>query len=253
MSGDDVARDRFEDLAAAYALGALANDERREFEAYLAEHPELQAEVEALGEAAMLLAFAPKEYEPPPGLRRNVLERVGGETGTTPFESGRRSRLRTLFGPAGLAAAAAVLAVLVGLVVWNLSLQDGNEELRADVRELRDDNGTLQAQVEERRTYELQGSGVASDTHGEVMTTREGPAVLVARNLPSAPEGQVYEAWVLHDGVPVPAGLFEPSGASAAATIEASLEGADAVAVTLEPDGGSPMPTSDILLTAPIA
>jgi len=253
MSGDDVGRDRFEDLAAAYALGALANDERRKFETYLTEHPELQAEVEALGEAAMLLAFAPQEYEPPPGLRRNVLERVGGETGTTPFESGRRSRLRALLGPAGLGAAAAVLAVLVGLVVWNLSLQDSNEELQADVRELQGESEALRTDAEEIRTYELQGSGAASEARGQVMTTGEGPAVLMAQDLPPAPEGQVYEAWVLHDGVPQPAGLFEPVGEPAVAAIEAPLEGADAVAVTLEPDGGSPMPTSDILLTAPIA
>ena len=251
MSSGDAGRDRFEDLAAAYALGALGDEERREFEAYLAEHPQLQAEVEELGEAARLLALAPPEYEPPPDLRRNLLKRVGGEAGTSFVDRRQRSRLETLLGPAGLGMAAAVLAVLVGLVVWNLSLQDSNEELQADVRELQGE--AQRADAEEIRTYELQGSGAASEAHGQVMATGEGPAVLVAQNLPPAPEGRVYQAWVLHDGVPQPAGLFEPNGESAAATIEAPLEGADAVAVTLEPNEGSPMPTSDILLTAPLA
>ena len=252
MSGIDAGRDRFEDLAAAYALGALGDEERREFEAYLAEHPQLQAEVEELGEAAKLLALAPQEYEPPPTLRRNLLERVGGEAGTSFADRRQRSRLGALLGPAGLGVAAAVLAVLVGLVVWNLSLQDSNEELRADVRELRGESEALRAEAEEVKTYELQGSGVASGARGQVMTTGDGPAVLVARDLPPAPDGQVYEAWVLRDGVPQPAGLFEPVGEPAAAAIEAPLEGADAVAVTLEPDGGSPMPTSDVILTAPL-
>jgi len=251
VSGDDLGRDRFEDLAAAYALGALDDEERREFEAYLAEHSVLQAEVEELGEAARLLALAPPEYEPPPDLRRNLLQRVGGEAGTAFADRRQRSRLGALLGPAGLGTAAAALAVLVGLVVWNLSLQDSNEELRADVRELQGE--AQRADAGEIRTYELQGSGAASGAHGQVMTTGEGPAVLVAQDLPPAPEGQVYEAWVLHDGVPQPAGLFEPTGESAAANIEAPLEGADAVAVTLEPDEGSPMPTSDVLLTAPLA
>lgn len=250
MTGNDAARERFEDLAAAYALGALSDEERREFEANLATHPELQAEVEELGEAARLLALAPQEYEPSPDLRRDLLERVGGGAGTA-FESRRRTR--TLLGPAGLGAAAAILAVLVGLVVWNLSLQDSNEELRAEVRGLRGESEVLRASMEERRTYELRGAGVASETRGQVITTGEGPAVLVAQDLPPAPEGQVYEAWVLHDGVPQPAGLFEPSGNNAAAIIGASLEGADAVAVTLEPVGGSPAPTSAILLTASLA
>ena len=251
MSGDDVGRGRYEDLAAAYALGALDDEERREFEGYLTQHPELQAEVEELDEAAKLLALAPQEYEPPPSLRRNLLERVGGEAGPSFSDRRQRSRLGALLGPAGLGMAAAILAVLVGLVVWNLSLQDSNEELRADVRELQGE--ATRADAEEIRTYELQGSGAASEAHGQVMTTGEGPAVLMAQDLPPAPEGQVYEAWVLHDGVPQPAGLFEPVGEPAVAAIEAPLEGADAVAVTLEPDGGSPMPTSDILLTAPLA
>src|SRR5215207_1599834 len=107
MSGGDAGRDRFEDLAAAYALGALGDEERRGFEAYLAEHPQLQAEVEELGEAARLLALAPKEYKPPPDLRRNLLERVGGEAGTAFADHRQRSRLGALIGPAGLGMAAA--------------------------------------------------------------------------------------------------------------------------------------------------
>ena len=54
MSSDDVGRGRYEDLAAAYALGALDDEERREFEGYLTQHPELQAEVEELDEASCL-------------------------------------------------------------------------------------------------------------------------------------------------------------------------------------------------------
>jgi anti-sigma-K factor RskA len=54
----------------------------------------------------------------------------------------------------------------------------------------------------------------------------------------------------MHGGVPEPARLFEPgNGGDAAALIEGSVDQADAVAVTLEPSGGSPAPTSEILLT----
>ncbi len=54
----------------------------------------------------------------------------------------------------------------------------------------------------------------------------------------------------MHDDVPEPAGLFQPlDGGDAATPIEGSIDEADAVAVTLEPSGGSPAPTSDILLT----
>jgi anti-sigma-K factor RskA len=72
----------------------------------------------------------------------------------------------------------------------------------------------------------------------------------MAENLSPNPEGEVYATWLMHGGVPEPAGLFEPgSGGDTAALIEGSVDEADAVAVTLEPSGGSPAPTSEILLT----
>ncbi len=56
---------------------------------------------------------------------------------------------------------------------------------------------------------------------------------------------------ILSSGVPEPAGLFEPhDGGEAAMPIEGSLEDADAVAVTAEQYGGSPMPMSEIMLQA---
>jgi anti-sigma-K factor RskA len=236
----DEPRNRFDDLKEAYALGALTEDERREFEDYLAAHPELQAEVDELSSVANLLALAPQEHEPPPELRRNLLSRIGGATDATAAEdSSRRWRLRELFGPGGLVAtataAAAILAV-VGLFVWNFSLRDENEDLR----------GELQT----HQTHELRGSGTARYVRGEVVEMRNGRGVLMAENLPPAPEGKVYEAWLMRGSAPEPAGLFEPNEEELAAMpIEGSLEGADAVAVTVEPYYGSPTPTSEPLLT----
>lgn len=227
-------RERFDELKGAYVLGALDESERGEFEGYLASHPELQAEVDELGSVADLLALAPPEYEPSPELRRNLLGRIG-DASDAPPQRRARSRAR-IFGPGGLAAAIAALAV-VGLFLWNASLRGEIEDLR----------GTL----ETRETHELQGSGPAEDVRGEVVEVGDGRAVLVAENLPPTPEGEVYETWLMHGGVPEPAGLFQPrDGGDAAAPIEGPIDEAEAVAVTIEPSGGSPVPTSDILLTA---
>ena len=54
----DPRHERFDYLKEAYVLGALAEDERREFEDILAAHPELQAEVDDLESTANLLALA---------------------------------------------------------------------------------------------------------------------------------------------------------------------------------------------------
>ena len=77
--------------------------------------------------------------------------------------------------------------------------------------------------------------------------------MLVAEDLPSPPEGKTYEAWILRDDVPEPAGLFDPNETgSAAVPIEGAIEDADVVAVTVEPSGGSSSPTDDPLITANI-
>ena len=94
-------------------------------------------------------------------------------------------------------------------------------------------------------------SGLTEDMRGEVIELRDDRSVLVAENLPPAPEGKTYETWLLRGGVPKPAGLFQPRDeGDAAAPIEGSLEEAEAVAVTVKPSGGSPTPTEEPILTA---
>jgi anti-sigma-K factor RskA len=233
-------RERFDDLKEAYALGALSEEERREVEGYLGEHPELHAEVDDLESVANLLALAPQDHEPSPKLRRHLLNSISSSSPRTTHAadpSPRQTGLRRLFGPGGLAAAAALALVTIGMFAWNASLQEENQ--------------TLQGELEGQRTYALEGTGAAQEVSGEIVRLGDERAVLVAEDLPSPPEGETYEAWILREDVPEPAGLFEPNDAGAAAApLEGSIEGADAVAVTVEPSGGSSSPTSDPLMTA---
>ena len=82
------AQDSPQDLAAAYALGALSADEARRFETFLATSPEAQREVPEYREVAALLALAGPEAEPrsTADLRERVLARVAEEA---PVPAGR--------------------------------------------------------------------------------------------------------------------------------------------------------------------
>ena len=85
------------------------------------------------------------------------------------------------------------------------------------------------------------------------MVALEGSrAVLVVENVPAVPEDKIYQVWVIEDDVPKPSGLFEPGQELVAAVVEHPVEGADAVAVTVEPEEGSPKPTSDPMLVAKV-
>ena len=65
--------------------------------------------------------------------------------------------------------------------------------------------------------------------------------------------GQYQRNTLIEDDVPKPSGLFEPAQEDpVAAVVEHPVEGADAVAVTVEPEEGSPKPTSDPMLVAKV-
>lgn len=127
MSG--MNSERFEDLKDAYVLGALPEEERLSFEDYLAAHPERQAEIDELGALAGLLAFSPQEQVPSPELRSRVMEIVEAEA--EPRRVRRRSALAKVgdyLGVRTLALGAAALLV-IGLLSWNVLLQDQVQDL----------------------------------------------------------------------------------------------------------------------------
>jgi anti-sigma-K factor RskA len=253
----EMNHERFEDLKDAYVLGALPEEERLSFEDYLAAHPERQAEIDELGAVAGLLAFSPQEQEPSPELRSRVMEVVEAEA------EPRRVRGRSTFAKVGdylsvrsLALGAAALLV-IGLLSWNVLLQSQVEVLQGRVQDAQGRVQDLQAQVENARdqrqqspTVELEGSWADQGANAKVVSIQENQVILVARNMPSVPEDQTCQIWVINDDVPKPSGLFQPDRNITAAPITNSITNADVIAVTVEPAGGSKKPTSDPVLLA---
>lgn len=241
--------DRFQELKDAYVLGALPDDERQEFEAYLAAHPEHQAEIDELGGLAGMLAFAPPEHEPSPELRHRVVGLVEAEAGVP-----RATRLRPSarrFASARNLVFGAAAALLIGLLGWNVLLQGEVQNLQGEVDEAQ--TRIEQAEGGERSTsgastIDLRGSWAEQGTRAEVATIDDDRVILVAEDLPSVPEGRTCQVWVIRGDVPQPSGLFEPSGNMTAAAVTTPLREGDTIAVTVEPAGGSDQPTSDPVL-----
>jgi anti-sigma-K factor RskA len=236
---------RFEELKDAYVLSALPEEERQEFEEYLASHPERRAEMEELSAVADLLALSPQEHEPSPRLRSRIMDAVGAEA-VRPRGSRRSvfAWIGELLGPRNLALGAAALLV-IGLFSWGMLLQGEVQDLQGRVR-------SLQNQPQELQTVELGGAGTEQGARAELVTLGGNRAVLVVEDMPPVPEGKTYQIWVIEDDVPKPSGLFEPNRDSVAAVVEHPLGGGDVVAVTVEPEGGSPKPTSDPMLAAEV-
>ena len=196
--------ERFDELKDAFVLGALPEEERRELEEYLAEHPERQAEIDELGTVAGLLALSPQEQEPPPELRRRIMDAVEAEAGRPRVESRSwLARMRESLGVRGLALGAAAAMLVIGLFSWNMVLQGEIQNLQGRVQSLRE-------QPQEPQMVELGGAGVEHGARAELVTLEGDRAVLVVENMPPVPEGKTYQIWIIEDDVPKPSGLFDP-------------------------------------------
>ena len=238
-------RARFDELRDAYVLGALTEEERLEFEEYLADQPGLQAEVEELGAVAGLLALYPQEQDPPAELRKRIMGVVQAEA--APYRAQQRQsvlgRLGELLSSRRFALGAAAL-LLVGLFSWNMLLRNEEQNLQSQLR-------GMQAS-QESQTIALQGKGTKQGARAELIRLEGDRAMLVAEDMPPVPEDKTYQIWVIKDEVPEPSGLFRPAEGPVATVVKHPLGGADTVAVTVEPEGGSPRPTSKPILVAQI-
>ena len=99
--------------------------------------------------------------------------------------------------------------------------------------------------------YSLAGSGGAANAHARAYVTHKNGMVFTAEGLPALPAGKVYQLWVIVAAKPVSVGIFTPD---ADGRVNAVMNTPDialmpgAVAVTLEPTGGLPQPSTTPIL-----
>jgi anti-sigma-K factor RskA len=231
-SGDITDHDELRDDLAAYALGALEQDEAERLRVHLESCEDCQRQLLWLSEAVELLPRTVEQLEPPPRLRRSLMEAVRAESRQAAREPPRRAAGRwwsglgtALWRPVTAVAAAA--ALVVGVVAGYLISEPSDNE-----------TSTYQAQA-------LRNSNATG-----VLERNGASGILRVRGMPMLARGQVYEVWVQSDGNFAPSSLFVPRrDHSADAAVPSDLNEADAVLVTKEPVGGSAQPTSRPLLS----
>lgn len=252
---------RHDELLPAYALGALEGAELREMEAHLAGGcPECERQIVLWqGDVEELAASVPA-VDPSPETRGRILRLTGGG-------AGRRPPLqRWLALPA-----AALLALTVWSGVRQARLGEEVERLRAErgrmarqVEALDRDLGLARAEAQRMaatlailstpgaQTIRLAGLGPAPRALGETFVDpRRGRAVFWAFHLPPPGSGKTYQLWWIGGSGPVSAGTFEVDaqglGRVEVDRVERPAE-IQAWAVTIEPSGGVPQPTGEMVL-----
>ncbi|MFN8581775.1 MAG: anti-sigma factor [Gemmatimonadaceae bacterium] len=261
--------------ATAYVLGALEDEDRLAFELALNDSAELQREVAELQEVAGLVALAVRPVAPPAALRERIVSDAKAVRPIAPrlAEAAQQRRdpspptpLRAVSGPAAadrwsmtrLLGGLAVAASLVGMIV----MQNKFREADARAQALAQAVDQLRAQVGERdaqlgamigpqvETIRLSSSGTPPSAR-MYWNRASRQLVLVTFALPTAPSGRTYQLWGIAKGQqPVSLGTFNTAANGTGQLSIRVPDGLDIAtgAVTEEPEGGSPQPTTTPIL-----
>jgi Anti-sigma-K factor rskA len=248
----------------------------------MTQDPEDQRVLDALGRAVPQVA-------PPPGLRAKVLAAavrepiepagapaaVPATSAPVPFPS--RPAPVSAAAPASLwpwLVAAASMALAVGASLGWISARGEVARLQSTIAELRASAAeflNVRAEFDRERSDRERVIAIlsAGDVHsaslgsvapagaarGHVYVSASRGLFFAAESLPPLPAGRTYQLWTIVAGQPVSHGIFEPEGDGRAQVLAQAPPGAvQAIAVTIEPDGGVPAPTGDkVLLGLPAA
>lgn len=235
------------ELLELYALDVLDPLERAEVLEHL--RTDCRDCTESLGRAIALnsaiLASGP-EAIPSPQLRRRVIALVS---------PARRSWLLPAL--AGVAAMLAIVAIWLGADSRRKTELIARRE--ADRAALETQLARVQAAVSFLRDPLTRPASATrpDQPSGTYFVNPRGGVLLIASRLPALRAGQTYQMWVIPKGqAPRPAGLFRPDAAGGAVHLQTGpveTGSVQALAITVEPEGGSSAPTTTPFLVSPVA
>ena len=255
-------------LSGAYAVDAVDEQERADFEQHLAVCAECQAEVASFRatteQLAVLIGATPPErlreqilhdisqVRPfPPEVSREALDRLtserpgGSEALEAPAPEGELVRRRAHREQARrpqrgrwLAAAAAVV-VLGGGTAAALHPWDQQSQVQVALADR-----VIQAPDAQRFVQPVASGGSAT----VVRSKSVGKAVLLTDNLTPAPSGKVYQLWLKDAGGTFESAGILPSGEQQKVVLDGDAATALGAGISVEPAGGSTQPT-----TTPVA
>ncbi len=220
-------------LATPYALHALTESERADVDRQIADAPPevaaaFAAEVRAVHET-MAVVSAATAVEPPAPLRDRLLATVSDDP-VRQLPTRRATRWRTT-----ILAAAAVLAVGLGALGVGIAMRPPPPTSTAEQVFAASDVRTVSGSIP--------GGGTAT----LVFSHEKDAGVLVMNNVPPPKPDTVYQMWLVGDSGPQSAGTMDAKSVAPSTTaVLPDLGDSQALAFTVEPGGGSVMPTSPV-------
>lgn len=243
-------------LAGAFAVNALSEHERARFQRHLDECVSCTQEVRELRATAAKLGAAVAQ-DPPPELKARVLAEVRATrqqppgTGRDPVERSRRSVGAPRWMLAVTAAAAVVgLALAAVSAGITMSTQDELTTAQQQIEQARERSAPM-ADLLAAPDLNVAHSSASIGGAGILLASRsQDRMMLLGSDLPEQGTAHDYEVWRMDsEGTPHSAGLLDDD-AALPIVMASGIGNTSMMAVTVEPEGGSPdgTPTSSPIL-----
>ncbi|MBK5331489.1 MAG: anti-sigma factor [Ilumatobacteraceae bacterium] len=239
MSGIDIHQ-----LAAAYALDAVDERERAEFEAHYPTcaicRPELAGFRETLSQVAASVAV-----DPPASLKSSVMTEIGTTRQLSPLlrdpvvdlathRMNRQRMVRSLF------AAAALIALVIG--AFAMGRQSGGNNFADQAAAVFAKPDTLNTTL----------SGTGTGSFKVAWSPSSSTAVVVGDGLPDPGRGKAYELWLVDGSGPHAVRLLDRAADREVRRV-VKVDGQPTQwAITVEPDSGVDKPTGDIIFSGAV-
>jgi anti-sigma-K factor RskA len=264
-----MTHENYKELLAAQALTALDAEDARALNTHLESCADCRLEMIGFEEAAAVLAYNAEPLEPSASVRERILASVAAETKLANDRvhlfagAGVQRPPRNVWAPFGSFGAIAATVVFVALIVALVMMWQKNQALQRDLAQVNEGISELRAQMTREHAMgelltspdshmaKLKGTNVAPGAHAMLAYDKSGHAMLMAKGLPTAPEGMAYQLWYIKDNKKMPGKVFTPD-ASGTGIMEDQIPDAAreaaVFAITLEPKAGVQVPTGSIYL-----
>ncbi|NKQ58584.1 anti-sigma factor [Amycolatopsis sp. K13G38] len=231
-------------LTGAYALDALDEFERRQFERHLSVCDECGQEVAELRATTVRLGLAVSQA-PPAELKRRVMTQIA-EVRQEPPGRERVARRRERRWAIRLVSTAAAVAVAVaaafGVIAYRA--QNSLDNTRGQLAQAQSQANELAELLAAPDLRAVPGTGSTSGEGSVMVSERLNRGMLLVHGMPDQPATATYQVWAIAGGVPRSIGLLGPKGTTTTPYVFEGLAGVNEVAMTVEPAGGSPRPTT---------
>jgi anti-sigma-K factor RskA len=235
-------RDHVLELTAAYALGALPADQKREVELHCASCAACAGDLEEMSGLTATLPLACDQLAPPGDLKRRIV--AAARADVSAGEILRVPNRRPSAQAASWWAAAAAAVFVAGAAVGTSAFVD-HQRMAAKMAAMHgelDANRTAIADIAEGRVWDMSGGTKSHWWHCTLVQPPKQQQPMLIALMPPAPKDMTFQAWIIRHGKAHSAGML-PAGATTMMHMSMPVEKGDVVAFSIEPMGGSLTPT----------